>query len=114
MAGSERRKYKRKPIKLDLSFRKIGHFDANIYAGFTYNVCPGGIYFETQEAEIKKGNLLQMKISIPPKAGLLEKGGKIIASGKVLRMETIDVNRNLQAGSRGVAILFTHPPKFLR
>ena len=91
MVSSEKRKYKRLPIKLDLSCRK------------------GGLYFETTTDTFKPGSLLKVELSIPPTTGLLESGGRISGLGKVLRIHPITGSRtetNQLLARSGVAVEF--------
>jgi len=114
MRRSEKRKYKRLPIKLDLSCRKVGSIADKFYAGCTVNVSPGGLYFETAAGTFKPGNLVEIKLSIPPTVGLLEFGGRISALARVLRANSIcDSYRdsNLSPDRYGVALEFCRPPK---
>ncbi|UCE99858.1 MAG: PilZ domain-containing protein, partial [Planctomycetota bacterium] len=81
MNRPEKRKYKRVPITLDLSCRKVDSPDEKLYLGHTVNVSPGGLYFETTVDTFEQGNLLKVELSIPPAAGLLEFGGRISGLG---------------------------------
>ncbi len=110
----EKRKYKRLPIKLDLSCRKVDSAGKDSHAGSTTNVSPGGLYFETVADVFIPGHILRVELSIPPTTGLLESGGNISGLGKVLRTHTI---RNSRTGSEkpslrcGVALEFCQPLK---
>ena len=114
MTDPEKRKYKRLPIKLDLSCRKVGSTGEKFHTGCTVNVSPGGLYFETAADVFKPGNLLKVELSIPPTAGLLEFGGSIAGLGKVLRIHTICDSRtdtNLLSARSGIALEFCQSPK---
>ncbi len=114
MSGSERRKYKRLPIKLDLSCRRVGSAAEKFHTGYTVDVSPGGLYFETAVGTFKQGNLLKVRLSIPPTTGLLEFGGKISGFAMVLRTCNICDSRtdtNLSSGRYGVAAEFCQSPK---
>ncbi len=114
MRRSEKRKYRRLPIKLDLSCRKVGSAAGKLYIGSTVNVSPGGLYFETAAGTFKPGSLLEIKLSIPPTAGLLEFGGRISALARVLRANSIcdsHTDSNLSPDRYGVALEFCRPPK---
>jgi hypothetical protein len=114
MRRSEKRRYKRLPIKLDLSCRKVGSAEDKLYTGSTVNVSPGGLYFETAAGTFKAGNLLEIKLSIPPTAGLLEFGGKISAFARVLRANNIwdsQTDSFLSPDRYGVALEFCRSPK---
>ena len=114
MGSSEKRKYKRVAIKLDLSCRKVGLTAKKFHTGCTVNVSPGGLYFETAADVFKPGNLLKVELSIPPTAGLLEFGGSISGLGKVLRIHTISGSRtdtDLPSVRSGVALEFCQSPK---
>ena len=47
MESSEKRKFKRLPIKLDLLCHKAYSTVKETHIGCTTNVSPGGLYFET-------------------------------------------------------------------
>lgn len=107
MDGPEKRKFKRLPITLDLSCRKIGSETELLHKGYTVNVSPGGLYFETVDDVFTPGNLLKVELSIPPTAGLLEFGGRISGFGRVLRVG----DTKLHSGKYGIALEFCRPLK---
>lgn len=114
MNSSEKRKFKRLPITLGLSCRKVGSTTEKFHKGCTVNVSPGGLYFETADDVFKSGNLLKVELSIPPTAGLLEFGGRISGLGRVLRTCSIchsHTDTNLHSGRYGVALEFYQSPK---
>jgi len=114
MSSSEKRKYKRLPIKLDLSYRKVDSTAKKSHTGCTVNVSPCGLYFETAADIFKPGSLLKVELSIPPTTGLLESGGSISGLGKVLRAHTISGSRTdtkLSSVRSGVALEFCRPLK---
>jgi len=114
MGGSEKRKYKRLPIKLDLSYRKVDSTTKKSHAGCTVNVSPGGLYFETSADVFKPGSLLKVELSIPPTTGLLETGGSVSGLGKVLRTESIcGTHKDVGQPSvrSGIALEFCRPLK---
>ena len=114
MEGTERRKYKRLGAKFDISCREVGSTTEQAHTGCTVNVGPGGLYFETESATFKPGSLLEVELSIPPKRGLLEFGGKISGFARVLRIDNIFGSvgsTNLSSGIFGVAVQFCRSPK---
>ena len=114
MNVSDKRKYKRLTIKLDLSYRKADSTSKKSHTGCTVNVSPGGLYFETAADVFKPGSLLKVELSIPPTSGLLEFGGSISGLGKILRTHTISGSRTdteLPSVRSGVALEFCQPLK---
>ena len=114
MDGPERRKYQRLGVKLDLSCRKVGSMAEQSHAGYTVNVSPGGLYFETGTDTLRPGNLLKVELSVPPTSGLLEFGGKVGGFARVLRTENIchsPTGTNLSSRAHGVALQFCRPPQ---
>jgi len=114
MEGTERRKYKRLGAKFDIFCSEVGSTTEQSHTGCTVNVCPGGLYFESESAKFKPGSLLEVELSIPPKRGLLEFGGKISAFARVLRTDNIFESAggtNLSSGIFGVAVQFCRSPK---
>lgn len=114
MEGTERRKYKRLGAKFDISCREVGSATEQSHSGCTVNVSPGGLYFETEGATFKPGCLVEVELSIPPRRGLLEFGGKISAFARVLRTDSICESAggtNLSSEIFGVAVQFCRSPK---
>jgi len=114
MEGTERRKHKRLGAKFDISCREVGSTTEQSHTGCTVNVGPGGLYFETESATFKPGCLLEVELSIPPKRGLLEFGGKISAFARVLRTDNIcesAAGTNLSSEIFGIAVQFCRSPK---
>jgi len=114
MDGSEKRKYRRLGAKFDISCRKVGSTEEKSYRGCTMNVSSGGLYFATAAATFKPGNLLELTLSIPPTAGILEFGGRISGFARVLRTDNFHVSP-VDTGSSsaryGVALQFCRPPR---
>ena len=109
MERTERRKYKRLGVKFDIFCREAGSTTEQSHTGCTVNVAPGGLYFETESSTFKPGCLLEVELSIPPRRGLLEFGGKISAFARVLRTDNIcgsAAGTNLSSGIFGVAVQF--------
>jgi hypothetical protein len=109
---SEKRKYSRLPIRLDLSCRKVGSTSERWHSGRTINVSPGGLYFQTPTSIFGPGSLLNVELSIPPTAGLLEYGGRISGFARVLRIEDIGQSQpgsKLSSDRYGVAAQFCQP-----
>ena len=114
MESVEKRKYKRLPIKLDLSCRKAESAGHEIYLGSTKNVSPGGLYFEVATDVFKAGHLLRVDLLIPPTTGLLESGGSISGIGKVLRIHNVrssDAESEESSLKSDVALEFCQPLK---
>ena len=114
MSTLERRKYRRLPIRLDLSCREVGLVAEKFHTGRTVNVSPGGLYFETADKVFKPGEHITVKLSIPPTTGLLESGGSISGMAKVLRTDIVSSSRKdtgSSSGRYGVALEFTQSPK---
>jgi len=112
MDRDERRKYKRLGARFDISYREVGSETNRALSGCTVNVGTGGLYFETQDVAFKPGSLLEVELSIPPKRGLLEFGGRISGYARVLRTDIIS---GPGAGSafdkNGVAVQFCQTPR---
>jgi hypothetical protein len=112
MGASNKRKYKRLPIKLDLLYCQVDSPTKESHEGSTVNVGPGGLYFETAADVFKLGSLLKVELSIPPTSGLLEFGGGMSGLGRILRVHTIGGSRTdteLPSVRSGVALEFCRP-----
>jgi hypothetical protein len=112
MDRDERRKYKRLGAEFDLSYREVGSATDRIYTGCTLNISTGGLYFETKGQTYKPGSLLEEELSIPPKRGLLEFGGKMSGFARVLRTDIIsNADKELNLDRHGIAVQFCKVPK---
>jgi hypothetical protein len=114
MDRAERRKFKRLPITLDLSCRKVVLAAEQLHTGCTVNVSSGGLYFMTANDVFEPGSLLKVELSVPPTTGLLEFGGRISGFGRVLRTCRLcgsHANTNSYSERYGVAVEFCRSPK---
>jgi hypothetical protein len=112
MDRDERRKYKRLGARFDLSYHKVGSETGRALSGCTVNVSTGGLYFETKDQIFKPGSLLEVELSIPPRRGLLEFGGRISGFARILRTDVIsEADAELNFGKHGVALKFCRPPR---
>ena len=110
MSGSEKRKFKRLPLKLHLSCRRVDSPAEALHTGHTVNVGPGGVYFETCSKIFEPGNLVKIDMSIPPADGLLDFGGRVSGFAKVLRTHRLaDDSIDTAHGFHGVAVEFCRP-----
>ncbi|HUW18643.1 MAG TPA: PilZ domain-containing protein [Sedimentisphaerales bacterium] len=109
---SEKRKYRRLELKLELFCRRLGSPAEESYAGRTVNVSPGGLYFETEHCGFEAGGLVEVQLCIPPTAGLLQLGGRLSGIGKVLRAGSTGGGDASSTGAYGVAVEFSQGPRF--
>ena len=117
MTGVEKRRHRRLGVNFELSCRKVNSKGRAVHVGRAVNASPGGLYFETDSDGFETGNILQIELSLPPKTGQFEQGGKISGFAKVLRTHGIDwVNPHADSDiSRyGVALEFCRSPKFYK
>jgi len=112
MGGVEKRKFKRLPLKLHLSCQRIDSASEGLHTGYTVNVGPGGVYFETPHKMFEPGHLIKIDMSIPPTDGLLEFGGRLSGFAKVLRTHPVAADITDAAGNsfHGVAAEFCQSP----
>jgi hypothetical protein len=110
MDRDERRKYKRLGVRFEIACRLVGSAEELKHAGCTLNAAAGGVYFETQDRHFKPGRLLKVELSVPPKSGLLEFGGKIAGFARVLRADIISES-DRPDGKYGVALQFCRAPR---
>ena len=114
MGWIEKRKFRRLPVSLDLSCRKVGLSGDESCHGKTVNVSSGGLFFETKDISFESGNLITVDLSIPPTEGLLEFGGRISGFARVLRASQLSQAHERQEAELpryGVAVEFCRPLK---
>ncbi len=109
---AERRKHRRLSIKLNILCWKVGIPGEDFLKGSTLNVSTGGLLFQTTSSDLKKGDLLNIKVDVPPTSGLLELGGTISSFGRVLRSGEIGDTGLDVSEEYGVALEFCKSPKF--
>jgi hypothetical protein len=109
---AERRKHRRLSIQLDILCRKVGGPGEEFSKGSTLNVSTGGLYFQTASSNLRKGDLLNVELDVPPTSGLLELGGTMSSLGRVLRIGEIEDPMRGIREEYGVAVEFCQSPKF--
>lgn len=114
MDRHEKRMFQRLGATYEISCHRIGSQTSQVYEGLTENVSPGGVYFRTKTKTFKRGDLLKVELSIPPRQGILEFGGKMMGFAKVLRADNTNRCSPDDASSDrlyGVALQFCRSPK---
>ena len=89
-AGSlppERRKHRRLQMHLPLEFRRATESAAGQHRTMTRDVSTGGIYFETAMDDLRKGELLDIEMTIPPGEGHFPYQGRVSSVARVVRTE---------------------------
>jgi hypothetical protein len=112
MCRAERRKHERLPLQLDVQCQQVGSGGANIYAGKTINVSTGGVFFHVADCKFGCDDLLNVELTVPPTAGLLELGGKLSTFARVIRVQKAMPDASPQF-RHAVAAEFLECPKFI-
>lgn len=108
----DRRRHRRLPLRLSVACQKTGCSDDRVYRGCTLNVSTGGMLIELKGSVMDKGQLINIEVTVPPGAGILEFGGSFSSPAKVIRIYP-ETSRSLQEGLiRRLAIEFSQCPKF--
>jgi len=111
MQDFESRKYRRLPLKLGLSFSRVGVSGESFCKGHTVNISTGGLLIETTTEGLDKGSLINIELSVPPTNGLLEFGGKISGFARVLRIRSVNSHQLSMNQRYNIALEFCHAPK---
>ncbi len=83
----ENRRYKRLPLKLSAVCNKVGiDGGVSVLIGETINVSTGGLLAEIGGEDLSVGDTLSIRMTLPPSSGLMERGGRMNAHAKVLRI----------------------------
>lgn len=110
----EKRRHRRLAVEFDLCCRRIGNSAVLTHRGRAINASSSGLYFSTNTDGFTSGTMLEVELSIPPKSGRLERPGRILALGKVVRAERIS-RRTEQTESfedcYGIALEFCRTPR---
>ena len=85
----ERRKHRRLQMALPLEFRRSAESSVGPYHSVTRDVSTGGIYFETVLEDLRKGELLDIELTIPPGEGHFPYQGRVSSVAVVVRTEKL-------------------------
>ena len=103
----ERRKHRRLQMHLPLEFSRVAEQTASQCHSVTQDVSTGGIYFETAMDDLKKGELLDIKMTIPPGEGHFPYQGRVSSIARVVRTKKGSISAQPSANLRmGVGVAF--------
>jgi len=83
----ERRKHRRLQMHLPLEFSRVAEPAAGQHRSVTRDISTGGIYFETLLDDLRKGELLDIELTIPPGEGHFPYQGRVSSVARVVRTE---------------------------
>ena len=83
----EQRKHRRLEMRLPLEFRRVSEPDAGQHRSVTKDVSTGGVYFETVLDDLRKGELLNIEMTIPPGEGHFPYQGRVSSVAKIVRAD---------------------------
>jgi len=82
----ERRMHRRLEIRLPLEYCLLGDAEGNVCRTVTKNISTGGLYFETDDEDIRPGMVLSLGLTIPPGEGHFPYQGRVTGTGEVVRV----------------------------
>jgi len=109
----DKRKHQRLPLRLSVLCQKVGRSAGRVYTGNSVNVSPGGMLIEFNGSGLNSGDLLSVEMSVPPKAGLLDYGGRFSSYARVIRIDSAHVSKKTRAAAvvQTAALEFCESPK---
>lgn len=108
----ERRKHRRLRMALPLEFRRSAQPSVGPYRSVARDVSTGGIYFETVLEDLRKGELIDIELTIPPGEGHFPYQGRVSSVAAVVRTEKSASSASQITNPRiGVAATFREPFK---
>jgi hypothetical protein len=84
MITLDRRVSRRLSLRFDMSYRRQGSDAARSSRGTLWNVSMGGICFHTTDDTLETGAVIEIVLHVPPRHGVLEKGGCVSGLARVL------------------------------
>lgn len=102
----ERRKHRRLEIRLPLQYCPVGDTGVNLCRTVTRNISTGGLYFDTDDLDIRPGQLIDLELTIPPGEGYSPYQGHITGICEVIRVDSSDTVVSAGARRVGVATRF--------
>ncbi len=94
--------HRRLEIRLPLQYCPVGDTGVNVCRTVTRNISTGGLYFDTDDADIRAGMLIELELTIPPGEGYSPYQGQISGLGEVVRVDAADPP--VAGGSRRVGV----------
>ena len=85
----ERRQHRRLCVSLPVEFRRVGQPAMDLHRSVARDVSTGGIYFETMLDDLRKGDLLDIELTIPPGEGHFPYQGRVSSTAAVVRTEKL-------------------------
>ena len=85
----ERRRHRRLRMALPVEFHRSAESSAGPYRSVARDVSTGGIYFETMLEDLRKGELLDIELTIPPGEGHFPYQGRVSSVAAVVRTEKL-------------------------
>lgn len=102
----ERRTHRRLDIRLPLQYCPVDDTGINVCRTVTRNISTGGLYFETDDVDIKPGTLINLELTIPPGEGYSPYQGRITGLGEVVRVDAPEAGVDAAVRPVGVATRF--------
>ena len=103
----ERRKHRRLQMHLPLEFRRVAESNTQRCRSVTQDVSTGGIYFETMQEGLHKGELLDIEMTIPPGEGHFPYQGRVSSVATVVRTDKHDGSAGATSNPRmGIGVAF--------
>jgi hypothetical protein len=113
MTTSDRRTTRRLSCQFDVSFRRAGPILGQLRTATMRNVSMGGVCFHTTDDSLRAGTVIEIELQVPPRHGVLERGGRMRSLALVLWVEAGEPTHDpAQSGTPGsvVGAQFFHRP----
>jgi len=85
----DRRMHRRLRMSLPLEYRRVGRPSTELHRSIVRDVSTGGIFFETVLDDLRKGDLLEIELTIPPGEGHFPYQGRVSSTAAVVRTEKL-------------------------
>ncbi len=102
----ERRTHRRLEIRLPLQYCLASETGADVCRTVTRDISTGGLYFETDDLDIRQGMLIDLELTIPPGEGYSPYQGRITCTGEVVRVDSTDLPSGADTRRVGIAARF--------
>lgn len=107
----ERRKHRRLDIRLPLQYCGGADSGVDVCRTVTRNISTGGLYFETDDPELRPGTVIEMELTIPPGEGHSPYQGRITSVAEVIRVDDLGPTSSAATRRIGVATHFCNSLK---
>lgn len=104
--ATEHRAHRRLNIRLPVECRRQGDGHRTLVRTITQNISSGGMYIELDAPDFRRGDQLEIELTVPPAEGVSSYQGRATCAAEVLRVQPLGGRAEGSVERFGVATRF--------